>query len=299
MSYHYRLRNMQRFELHSRGTYGQNEIETFDFIGQLKISHIKKCKNIDAVFHEFIDKIAKEEDWGAYLLEVYIDYNDRKDDTIAFLTLSNNVKHLDALKTIDEKWFMDRRLACKPNGFTNEPNNRSLTIRYRQQRDEVTDFNERHYPGSLNARSRNNTLSVTPSISTTTASVQVEQPSLADVIYASISRSASPAAKRKRDEAQYETKGPGYGHMQNNAKPNSQQEPNEKRSRPDQREEARNEPVSADNQVEKIQLESMIMFGKLYNANAKYDCTRCKKTEKMTDYFIHKCQFDVNNNALE
>ena len=133
MGYYYSLRSMQRFDLHSRGPYGQTEIDTFDFIGQFRISHIKKCKNIDAVFHEFVDKIAKAEDWGPYLLEVYIDYNDMKDDTIAFLTLSNNAKHLDALQAIDERLFMDRRLAFKPNGFTNEPNNRSLTIRYRLQ----------------------------------------------------------------------------------------------------------------------------------------------------------------------
>ena len=227
-----------------------------------------------------IKDIARVYNWGPYLLEVYNAHNEQKEDTIAFLTLWDNTKHLEVLRNVDELRFDHRRLACKPNGFTNEKTNDNLAIRYRQQREDVFEFNDKHYTGSLN----------TPSIK--------HNYEYRDERESSIQRSYSPASKRPRAEdgtPPNERRIVGYGSY--TGARCAYREPSTDSVATHMLRELSAKPQQSNEKSEtSIPTAALITFAKHYHENSSYRSGNCAQNVK----WMHECQrkpTDYNNNT--
>ena len=123
---------------------------TFSYIGQVKISHILKGPNFETEFRSLINEVLQVFDIQPPTINV-LPFLDNKVDCIAFVTCADNRDHLKIISLFDDRMFRGKRLAAKPNGFTNERYNGADETKYRAQKAMVQLFNTVNYPGSGNA----------------------------------------------------------------------------------------------------------------------------------------------------
>jgi len=119
---------------------------TYDFIGQVRISHIEPSEQYRFHFTMFVKDAFINNNFG---LDYRLDIQDPRQndiDTIAFITCRSYTEHLRVIEYFDNRVYYGRRLTAKPAGFTNvqindEYNNYQFMSRVVQR------FNEAHYPG--------------------------------------------------------------------------------------------------------------------------------------------------------
>ena len=123
---------------------------TFSYIGQVKISHILKGPGFETEFREVINEVLQVFDIRCPTINI-LPFLDNKVDCIAFVTCEDNRDHLKIIGLLDDRMFRGKRLAAKPNGFTNERYNAANQAKYIAQKTMVQLFNVVNYPGSSNA----------------------------------------------------------------------------------------------------------------------------------------------------
>ena len=139
-NYFQRLTDMQ-----GRYVLGQ---DTFQLIGQLKISHIIKGGNLESEFLSMLRATFKVYDIPMPFIKL-LPHLDANIDCICFLQAQDNHDHLKILGLLDERVFRSKMLAVKPNGFTNERYSEGV-MKFIHQRRLVQMFNDINYPGSRN-----------------------------------------------------------------------------------------------------------------------------------------------------
>ena len=122
---------------------------TFAYIGQVKISLIIKGRDLEPEFNAFVSDVTK-----TFVVElpevILLPHLDNKVDCIAFINCRDNNDHLRIIGLFDDRMFRGKRLAAKPNGFTNTRFEPVGDSKYRTQRRMVSLFNQLNYPGSRN-----------------------------------------------------------------------------------------------------------------------------------------------------
>ena len=122
---------------------------TFKYVGQVKISHIMKGINFEIEFQTLVYDVIKVFNMEAPDVSI-LPYLDDKADCIAFVNCRDNRDHLKIIGLFDDRLFRGKRLAAKPNGFTNLIFDPAGQSKYREQRSMVQLFNSVNYPGSRN-----------------------------------------------------------------------------------------------------------------------------------------------------
>ena len=122
---------------------------TYSYIGQVKISHIFKGRDFVTEFHALVSDVTKV--FAVELPEIILlPFLDDKVDCIAFINCRDNYDHLRIIGLFDDRMFRGKRLAAKPNGFTNLRFDPTGESKYRAQRTIVSLFNTLNYRGSRN-----------------------------------------------------------------------------------------------------------------------------------------------------
>lgn len=123
---------------------------SYDYIGQLNITHISSIYNLKFHFKTFIRDFFINNEWS---LDYSLHVNEAKlwqNNSFALLTCRDNTIHEKVIEKLDTLVYYNKRLSVQPSGFTNTQINTDIEcVHYFFMLKEVNDFNLRLYPSYI------------------------------------------------------------------------------------------------------------------------------------------------------